>query len=327
MSDLGVWGKETSPYHRGERALHERYGRYEEQTAMARHVHAPQLDDTQQRFIETLDYVVVGSVDATGRPWASMIFGEPGFVRAPDRNTIEINAEPLDGDRLRDNITPGAPMSIVAVELATRRRIRSNVTFTSSLQPGIRLHVDQAYGNCPKYIQSRTFVRTDEAQANPGGATTFTSLTPSARAIVERSDTFFVASHNPEDDQHDVGGVDVNHRGGRPGFVRIVGDDLIVPDYFGNFAFNTLGNFLINPVAGLLFVDFDTGDILQLTGTTTILWEDDEALDDMHGAQRGWRFTPTEGTLLPHAVRGTWEFGGYSAATLRTGTPANPTEA
>src|SRR3546814_14766932 len=65
-------------------------------------------------------------------------------------------------------------------------------------------------------------------------------------------------------------GADVSHRGGRPGFVRVTEDDgrsvLTIPDFSGNQFFNTLGNIAINPRAGLLFVDFATGDLLTLTG-------------------------------------------------------------
>lgn len=181
--------------------------------------------------------------------------------------------------------------------------------------------MDQAYGNCPKYIQTRALTPASSSDAVPTAQTeTFSSLTDTAREIIRQADTFFVASHNNEDDQHDVGGVDVNHRGGRAGFVRIDGDSLIIPDYMGNFAFNTLGNFVLNPVAGLLFIDFETGDVLQLTGRTEILWEGDPELDGIQGAQRGWKFHLTEGNLITNAILGTWQFGGYSAATLRTGT-------
>lgn len=321
MSDLGVWGKTTSPYHRGERALHERYGRLEEQTTIARRIHSPVLDEFQQGFLAARDHVVIGSIDDEGRPWASMLVGPPGFVNAPDVSTVHIDAHPIDGDRLSANMVAGSPMSMVAIDLATRRRIRANLTFTSHHDDGVLLHVDQAYGNCPKYIQTRS--RVDDGAldwARSPAPETFTVLTEDSRSIIASADTFFVASHNNEDDQHDVGGVDVNHRGGRPGFVRVDGDKLVVPDYIGNFAFNTLGNFLINPVAGLLFVDFKTGDTLQLTGRVQILWEGDKELAGIEGAQRGWTFELDEGVLVRQAIPARWEFGEYSPATLRTGT-------
>ena len=71
--------------------------------------------------------------------------------------------------------------------------------------------------------------------------------------------------------------VDVSHRGGKPGFVR-VGDDgtLTIPDFVGNFLFNTLGNLLLNPRAGLVIADFGTGDMLFLSGVTEIVWSGPE---------------------------------------------------
>lgn len=321
MSDLGVWGKPTSPYHQGELALHKRYGRLEEQTSIARHVHSPTLDAHQQGFLTEREYVVIGSIDAAGRPWASMLFGDPGFINSPNVETIIVGAQPLPSDRLLGNLAAGSPMSVVAIDLSTRRRIRSNVTLTSASERGLELHVDQAYGNCPKYIQTREVVDAPANAVAPNiEAEVFSSFTDRARAIISEADTFFVSSYNNEDDQHDVGGVDVNHRGGRAGFVRIDGDSLIVPDFMGNFAFNTLGNFVVNPVAGLLFVDFESGDVLQLTGRTEILWEGDPELDGMAGAQRGWKFHLVEGSIIPGAIPVSWTFGDYSPASLRTGT-------
>ena len=62
-------------------------------------------------------------------------------------------------------------------------------------------------------------------------------------------------------------GADISHRGGRPGFVRVDGDVLTIPDFRGNRYFNTLGNLIAEPRASLLFVDFETGDLLQLQGS------------------------------------------------------------
>ena len=58
----------------------------------------------------------------------------------------------------------------------------------------------------------------------------------------------------------------MSHRGGKPGFVGVQGDTLAIPDFRGNRFYNTLGNLLGDPRAGLLFVDFASGDILQIQG-------------------------------------------------------------
>jgi predicted pyridoxine 5'-phosphate oxidase superfamily flavin-nucleotide-binding protein len=129
-----------------------------------------------------------------------------------------------------------------------------------------------------------------------------------ASALITRADTFFIASSytGSEDPRH---GADVSHRGGRPGFVQITDDDtLLFPDYRGNFLFNTLGNLLVNPRCGLLFLDFDSGDALYLTGRGEILWEwprDDPAFRD---AQRLVQVHVDETVQIAGAVPFVWTF-------------------
>jgi hypothetical protein len=55
-----------------------------------------------------------------------------------------------------------------------------------------------------------------------------------------------------------------------PGFVRIENKELIWRDYPGNAMFNTLGNIVKNPRAGILIPDFVTGSTLQMTGRASI---------------------------------------------------------
>ncbi|MDR5671235.1 pyridoxamine 5'-phosphate oxidase family protein, partial [Burkholderia cenocepacia] len=84
--------------------------------------------------------------------------------------------------------------------------------------------------------------------------------------------------------------VDVSHRGGKAGFVRI-GDDgvLTIPDFAGNLFFATLGNFRVNPRAGIVFADFETGDVLQMTGEAEVDLDSPE-IAAFQGAERLWRF-------------------------------------
>ena len=71
--------------------------------------------------------------------------------------------------------------------------------------------------------------------------------------------------------------MDTNHRGGPPGFVRVVsnsaegGTVLIYPEYSGNRLYQTLGNLQTTPRAGVVIPDFDNGDVLYVTGTTGVL--------------------------------------------------------
>ncbi|MEM7652631.1 MAG: 2Fe-2S iron-sulfur cluster-binding protein, partial [Pseudomonadota bacterium] len=146
-----------------------------------------------------------------------------------------------------------------------------------------------------------------------------TSLAGEAQATIEKADTFFVASYLPTKTRREVEGVDVSHRGGRAGFVKVEGNTLTVPDYSGNYHFNTLGNFLLNPKAGLLFPNFESGDVLMLTGTVELLWENDPEIAAFRGAERGWRVTMERGLWLRDALPFRAELGEFSPNSMMAG--------
>ncbi len=114
-------------------------------------------------------------------------------------------------------------------------------------------------------------------------------------------------------------GADISHRGGRPGFVRVAGDTLCIPDFPGNRYFNTLGNLLGEPRAALLFIDFEHGDLLQLQGVTEIDW-DIRTPPPVAGAERTWRFHVARGWRRRAASPWRWSFVDYAPTTERTGT-------
>nr|WP_240480650.1 pyridoxamine 5'-phosphate oxidase family protein [Mycobacterium avium] len=90
---------------------------------------------------------------------------------------------------------------------------------------------------------------------------------------------------------HPTSGNDASHRGGPTGFVHIEHDRLWWPDYPGNNLFNSLGNVTVDPTTALLFIDFPTGTTLQLTGTATLVWEDERPRDESQTGRRV-TFTP-----------------------------------
>lgn len=115
-------------------------------------------------------------------------------------------------------------------------------------------------------------------------------------------------------------GADVSHRGGRPGFVKIEDErSFLVPDFTGNFFFMTRGNLQLNPRAGVLFIDFDSGDLLTLTGTAEVVW-DREDLKAFDGAERAWRFHVDSGWRLREALPLRWAFRDLSPNSVITGT-------
>ena len=209
--------------------------------------------------------VVAASLDERGRPWASLLTGPAGFVQATGDRLLRLAVLPLPDDPLTANLRARPELGLLVIDPRTRRRLRFNGRGLL-LPDGVFLLVDEVYGNCPKYIQKRRL--TGE---NPAYAVTLrrsTSLERRTRALVAGADTFFIAS------ARSGGGADASHRGGRPGFVRVLDETTLeFPDYPGNNMFNTLGNLLGHPRAGLLFVDFETGDTVQLTGRADVLWE------------------------------------------------------
>lgn len=307
------WNKETSPFHRGEQALHERLGVKERQEAIGRRILRPFMLDEHRDFFAQLPFLIVGSVDADGWPWASVMFGHSGFLETPTNKTLRINGTPVQGDPLGQNIGGNSPVSILGIELPTRRRNRMNGVASKQAGGGYKIDVVQSFGNCPQYIQTRAMEFAKDPKLNPKvEAELFQALSPAMQAFIRSADTFFVASFNAEDDMRDTGGVDVNHRGGRPGFIKIDENTLTIPDYKGNNAFNTLGNFILNPKAGLLFIDFETGDLVMMVGSVDVLLDKSDEVDALPGAQRAWKFTLNRGIRLKNAAPLEWAFGEYS---------------
>ena len=98
------------------------------------------------------------------------------------------------------------------------------------------------------------------------------------RAFVARSSMFFLATADAE------GQPDVSYKGGVPGFIRVVDDEtLAFPDYDGNGMFKSLGNILVNPKVGLLFIDFENPNRMRVNGTATVS-ADDPLLGEFPGA-------------------------------------------
>ncbi len=309
--------RHDNPFHAGEQAVHERLGIRERMVGLGQRVIRTAMPEQHQRFFEQLPFMLAGSVDGAGRPWASVLVGQPGFVRAPGAKRLDFHARPIPGDPLADGLAPGAQLGFLGIELHTRRRNRVNGHVVALDADGFSIEVEQSVGNCPQYIQGREFTWVRDADdLRPRGTEALTALDADARALIQRSDTLFIATHAPAS----AGGADVSHRGGRPGFVKIEDDrSFLVPDFTGNFFFMTLGNLQLNPRAGVLFIDFDTGDLLTLTGTAEVVWDGDE-LKAFDGAERGWRFRMDGGWRLREALPLRWAFRDLSPNSALTGT-------
>ena len=309
----------TNPFHSGEQAVQARVGVQERMLDVGRRVIRPYMPDQHRDFFAQLPFVLVGSVDALGRPWASALVGEPGFMHSPDPTHLEIAARPVPGDPLLQGLVPGAPLGFLGIELHTRRRNRMNGRVESVAEGGMRVAIEQTVGNCPQYIQGReTEWARDVHDTMPRGSVALERLDDAALALVRSADTLFVATRAPAEGSH-AGSADVSHRGGRSGFVRVEDDrTLLVPDFTGNFLFMTFGNLELDPRAGVLFIDFVTGDLLTLTGRAEVVWEGPE-LQGFEGAERAWRFHIEAGWRLTEALPLRWRFRDWSPNTLITG--------
>jgi hypothetical protein len=146
-------------------------------------------------------------------------------------------------------------------------------------------------------------------------------LDAAARAIVAKADTFFIATAHPAaaDSSSRAFGVDVSHRGGRPGFVQVDEEGaMTVPDFIGNFYFNTLGNLAVNPRCGLLFIDFERGDLLYVAARGEIVAQGPlvEAFD---GAQRVMRLHTVSALRVEGVLPLRWSEAQLSPALAATG--------
>ncbi|MFX4222671.1 MAG: pyridoxamine 5'-phosphate oxidase family protein [Thalassobaculum sp.] len=273
----------AGPFHAGELSVQERAGVRDSVAPIGARNIRRFLPDQHRRFFSDLDLLFVGTVDPRERPWATVLAAAPGFIASPTRTRLEIAALPETDDPASAGLRPGAPIGLLGLMPENRRRNRANGRIAGLAASGFSVDVTESFGNCPQYIHTRTRV-----PAPAGGrpaAKIADALTDIARDRIARADTFFIATVAPQ-------GVDVSHRGGRPGFVKVTDDGaLLWPDFSGNNFFNTLGNLAVDPRAGLLFADLQTGDLLHLTGMAEVIWEGPE-LETFRGAERLVRFKP-----------------------------------
>jgi uncharacterized protein len=255
----------ASLFHAGEVALQREVGVAERMARIGAQVIRDHMPEQHRLFFPLLPFLVVGSVDARGQPQASLLGGEPGFVSSPDPRMLRVEALPRPGDPLAEQLCEGAPLGLLGIQPHTARRNRANGRVLARDASGFSLAVSQSFGNCPKYIVRREAFYVG---ASPSIAPRVREgLGERERSIVAAADTFFIASAHPDAAaaSERAHGVDVSHRGGPRGFAAFVDDDtFVIADFRGNDLYNTLGNLRLQPAAGLLFIDVDRGDVLQL---------------------------------------------------------------
>jgi predicted pyridoxine 5'-phosphate oxidase superfamily flavin-nucleotide-binding protein len=256
-------------------------------------------------FLAEQQTIVLGAADADGAMWATMLAGPAGFVTAQDARTVVIGRLPGDGDPLAgvfETAHVDHEVGMLALDAATRRRMRIN---GRAHRDGgeIVVSTDQVYANCPRYIQARRPVATEAGSrtVHRGDA-----LTDAQQAAIARADTFFLAT------QADGVGADVSHRGGNPGFLAVTGPNrLSWPEYSGNMMYMTLGNLELDPRAGLVFPDWETGGLLHVTGRARTDWDPARAAA-LPGAKQVVDLEIERVVQVDGAIQLRWTFGDYS---------------
>jgi predicted pyridoxine 5'-phosphate oxidase superfamily flavin-nucleotide-binding protein len=299
------------PFHEGERSMQESTGVREGALRTAALL-GEAIPPRAIPFLAQQRMLAVGSVDEHGTVSASLLFGAPGLAVSPDGESVVMDRTRIDvilDDPVWRNLRVGAQVGLLSIDLASRRRLRINGVVTSLDDQRVEVRVREAYPNCPKYMQRRHLGEAGGARnTDPRGVASGFSLDHLRSHVVERSDTLFVASRHP------TRGVDVSHRGGAPGFVRVLdAGRLRVPDYPGNNMFNTLGNFVVDDGAGLVFLDFDRGSLLQMTGTAAVhIGREEDPRQPTGGSGRYWDFHIARWLELPVRALQAWEFLDFS---------------
>jgi NAD(P)H-flavin reductase len=250
----------------------------------------PYLTPHASNILVRSPLMALGTLDAEGRPWTTLWGGEAGFSQPVAQSIIGVKTtvsrelDPVlkmllgdmaDGEVYQEKGV-GKMVGALAIDLETRRRVklygRMVAGALAATEEGLGevqlvVKIEQSLGNCPKYLNKKHII---SHLPKPKLVTAEFPLPQSAINVIEKADLFFISSSNHQAD------MDTNHRGGPTGFVRILSNDedgltLVYPEYSGNRLYQTLGNLHTTPQAGLVFPDFDTGDVLYITGKTEIL--------------------------------------------------------
>ena len=99
------------------------------------------------------------------------------------------------------------------------------------------------------------------------------------RLFIESCDMVFIATADAD------GHPNCSYKGGEPGFVRVLDERTIAwPNYDGNGMYLSMGNLLVNPNVGLLFINFEQRRRVRLNGVASLV-DDDPLLAEYPEAQ------------------------------------------
>ncbi|KAL4794743.1 hypothetical protein BDV19DRAFT_389876 [Aspergillus venezuelensis] len=294
-------------WHPGETTLHTKLGFSSAVETKWRSIE-PQLREQHRVFhTSNLPFIPMTAVDEFGRPWAGIAAGnsgEKGFIKGDkgDLRCLSVYGRGWRGDPWFENLKGLAGLlegdeegneeraltAGLGIEFSTRRRnkfagrVRGfEMVKDHGKEYVVDLEVNEAVGNCPKYINTRTL--DPHPDTNPQliyqveHMNTGDRLPEDVTNMITSADTIFISTlykSSPATSSKFPSHAGMNARGGLPGFIRVNplnGRTIILPDYSGNRFMSSLGNIEASGVAGFTIVDFESGDVLYLTGTAKIL--------------------------------------------------------
>ncbi|MEN4978367.1 pyridoxamine 5'-phosphate oxidase family protein [Erwinia billingiae] len=253
-------------FHPGERLAQQKAGYGAVRAAVY-----PSMPDQHRQFYAGLNAFYLSALDETGFPVAMRLQGSTGFLDSNDASRLEIAREAINDAPLLPLLKPGMPVGGLGIDFSNRRRNRVNGVVETVNDRQVTIRVLESFGNCPKYIQRRDIPGGSEGRIPRVEVEPLQALDADARYLIAATDTFFVASYARR--ENGVGGVDISHRGGLPGFITVQQGKLRIPDYSGNRYMNTLGNLLVEPRCALLLIDFHQGAALHIQGRAEIEWQ------------------------------------------------------
>ncbi|PGH35575.1 hypothetical protein GX50_01556 [[Emmonsia] crescens] len=289
------------PWHEGEKKMHKLMHVPEEYNPSA-----PYLSPGAAYLVQKSPLIALGTIDKQGQPWTTVWGGEAGLAGPVSQSIIGIRnfvdksydpvVETLYGGKSNGEVIKeegeGRLMAGLSVDMENRKRVKlmgrmvaGNLAGLEATDPDKKgnepthagqaqlvIKIEQSLGNCPKYINRKHIT---PVVPNPKLISDSPQLSPGAIELLGEADTLFISTYHEDS-------MDTNIRGGPPGFVRVVSNDisgavLAYPEYSGNRLYQTLGNLQMTPLAGYAFPGFETGNVLYLTGKTEILVGSDAA--------------------------------------------------
>ncbi|KAJ1551143.1 hypothetical protein HK096_002899 [Nowakowskiella sp. JEL0078] len=193
--------------------------------------YAPEQHTT---FYNKLTYILLGTLDSCGRPWASLIIRDPKdespIIQSENEEfhtKMKLSFQPLVGDPIvenlkdlidykaniaEDSIRDEAHFGLLGIEFHTRRRNRANgvidnvILLGNKITADLNIQLTTGFRNCPKYIQGRIPVSYSpilndsvsitklELNSSTNNNSNASSLTSQMQEIISKSDTFFIAT-------------------------------------------------------------------------------------------------------------------------------------